>query len=412
MPLTYDLDTETPPSIFWIEGFQLGVAQIVVQLEYESGGELVTQQDTVWVTVAKVDATAYRPQNPYYRPAVPEDQEWRVGIRRNGDDDDGDGRDPADQKKVIIPDRDDGLVDGENDLIETYLTGGVGAAGSMAGTEVIITRSSSEIRLYSLSNKADGDWFVGGSNSFVLPSDGSYWTEYVGVGDASATLTITLRDTVHERDMLSDSLTFTPLNSVVIAIGGRLQAPTDPANAQSGIYDVGRSLIDDGYDAYFFPHSAVAIADGTGPAYDELVNAIQNRGVTDIAIAGYSWGAGGTYLLSYALNNNVTGTETDITKPFSLRLTGYIDGVKYDVIGDSPEKRRPFLTQFHVNQYTSNVYWDSWPYPPKQWGFRGDPPGDDDLDRANLGVDHVTIDDHADVKEFLRMRITQKLPTP
>jgi hypothetical protein len=71
------------------------------------------------------------------------------------------------------------LVQSDNDLIETYLTGGVSASSPMEGTEVIVTRSNNNIRVYSDINKADGDWFLGTSNSFQLPNDGRYWTENV-----------------------------------------------------------------------------------------------------------------------------------------------------------------------------------------------------------------------------------------
>ena len=68
--------------------------------------------------LALVDATVFRPQTesygePFRRRRVPEAWELEpgAGIRINGDDDDGDG----------VPDRDDPVVPGENDLIEIEL---------------------------------------------------------------------------------------------------------------------------------------------------------------------------------------------------------------------------------------------------------------------------------------------------
>ena len=139
-----------------------------------------------------------------------------------------------------------------------------------------------------------------------------------------------------------------------------------------------------------------------GLAYNQLVAAIEYRLVTNVAIMGYSWGGGATYNLSAALDDNVNGSGTDITKSFTLALTGYIDAVLDNGSGVG-ETRRPPLTTFHTAQYTSKLT-----YGVLRYGYPSD--GDDDIDREYRGVDHLTIDDDAVVQSLLVTRIEQKVP--
>ncbi len=146
---------------------------------------------------------------------------------------------------------------------------------------------------------------------------------------------------------------------------------------------------------------------GGGPAYDELVNSINNQLVEEVAIYGYSHGGGSTYDLSWLLNENVIGNEFDITETFTVTLTGYIDAITNTTMG--AENRRPPLTDFHVNQYQQNTGIGG--------GFLNSGPsnGDDDLDRSNLldvngnPIVHGTIDDNMTILDFLKMRILQRV---
>lgn len=140
--------------------------------------------------------------------------------------------------------------------------------------------------------------------------------------------------------------------------------------------------------------------DGSGAAYDEVVNAIQNRSVTEVAIMGYSHGGGSTYNLAWRLHqNSVAGSGVaDITKPFTVPLTGYIDAIDDGGPTITPETRRPLLTQFHSAQYQDNNI------------PSGEPSnGDDDENRTYLGVIHTDIDDHPIVHRQLRDRLRQKV---
>jgi hypothetical protein len=155
-----------------------------------------------------------------------------------------------------------------------------------------------------------------------------------------------------------------------------------------------------GRDVHMFDENEVAL-DGSGAPYDEVVSAIQERGVTDVAIMGYSHGGGSTYNLSWRLEQNtIAGSGiTDITNPFAVPFTGYIDAIKnFYILDDTPEDRRPRMSIFHCAQYQRNSH-----LPPFLVGTESD--GDIDIDQSALGVTHMTIDDHATVQGILRTHL-------
>ena len=63
------------------------------------------------------------------------------------------------------------------------------------------------------------------------------------------------------------------------------------------------TLYDKGYDVHMFAHNQIQ-STGRGAAYDEVVSAVLNRNVDNVAIFGYSWGGGATYELSQGLSTN------------------------------------------------------------------------------------------------------------
>lgn len=154
-----------------------------------------------------------------------------------------------------------------------------------------------------------------------------------------------------------------------------------------------------GYDVWMFNEDDVDWFDGEGDVYDEIVRAIQGRGVTQVAIMGYSHGGGATYQLAERLHRNTVPNDlTDITNPFTVPYTAYIDAVTSYTA--AAENRRPLLSAFHCNQYQTNL------------PLRGGPAnGDDDIDRTYLGVVHGTIDDNEAVIELVRLRFSQRVTT-
>ena len=118
-------------------------------------------------------------------------------------------------------------------------------------------------------------------------------------------------------------------------------------------------------------------ADGSGAVYDEIVNAIQNRSVTNLALYGFSHGAGSIYDLSERLEANRSSIGD-----FELLFTGYIDAIENDSDVDlDPEVRLPIGTQYHVNYYQSSIFWWIW----------GDSVPGADVDELVTGVSHISI---------------------
>jgi hypothetical protein len=143
-----------------------------------------------------------------------------------------------------------------------------------------------------------------------------------------------------------------------------------------------------GYDAHMYRESLVA--DGEGVVYEEVVSAIEERGVTEVAIFGYSQGGGATWVLADSLMRNAP----QINGTFTIPYTAYIDAVQHT--GPDPETRRPPGSNYHAN------YWQ--PHPTGVLGLHGAPtvPAADyplNVRTTPWGatLDHITIDDHVNV---------------
>ncbi|MCB7130258.1 MAG: hypothetical protein J3T61_12050, partial [Candidatus Brocadiales bacterium] len=145
---------------------------------------------------------------------------------------------------------------------------------------------------------------------------------------------------------------------------------------------------------------------GQGIVYDEVRNAVNNRGVTDVSIMGYSQGGGSTYNLSWWLNDRRQAGEIN---PYNLVFTAYVDGVDDD--GPHAETKLPVATQWHLNLYQD-----------------ADEPVFDDilfLDGTDVAgsnesynvevrwsmpwITHLTIDDDLRVKDYVKLRYRQNV---
>ena len=101
-----------------------------------------------------------------------------------------------------------------------------------------------------------------------------------------------------------------------------------------------------GYDVHMYDEDDVG-SSGAGPVYDEVVRAVQGRGIGVVAIFGYSHGGGSTHDLADRLNNNRGSIGT-----FSIDYTAYVDGIRNSSdIDISSETRLPPSTAYHVNYY-------------------------------------------------------------
>lgn len=287
---------------------------------------------------------AFRPQTesynePFRRRRVPDAVEFTpgVGIRINGDDDDGDS----------IPDRDDSFVPGENDLIEIELR----VRRSNVPLEYVLIRSDPALRVWSSQSKENA--ILDGNDEALLDFTGTRLRAWVECRSAvTAELRLEARS-VSRGDVLDeDTLRFFAFSSIVVALDGEFQTPTDPpAPINGGIAEMAIELYEAGYDVHMYDEDVVA-GDGLGAGYDEIVQAVQKRGVTTVAIYGFSHGAGSIYDLSNALDVNRASIGT-----FQIEFTAYIDGIENDSSADlDSEVRLPPTTAFHVNYYQRNFF--------------------------------------------------------
>ncbi len=383
----------------YLEGLAEGVT--IGKLELISPLGTVVAQDELRVTVVNPDLTAYRPKtedygSPFQRWEVPEEEELvpGVGIRRNGDDDDG----------SRVADRYEEGVLGENDLIEVEWAG-----AGLEGVKYRLIRSDTKIQVWAGENKTGPILTDNGSQTGELSpeSDREMWVEWTDKGDGFTDLSLVVVDERHDRvvDRASEeTLRFSPFNSLVIVFGGRSQQPADPVQhpGAEGMFQTAIDLYREGYDVRMYNEKTGADGDGNGLAYNEIRDAVNMRGVTHLAVLGYSHGGGSTYDLSQALFENSTGERSDIVRDFSLDFTAYVDAVKDSDRGADiqfvPEDRRPINTGYHLNQYQRTGFLH---------GTLSN--ADRELDRTPLGVDHLTIDDHPSVLEEMKREVRRQM---
>jgi hypothetical protein len=279
------------------------------------------------------DLMAFRPVTPfidYARYAVPEAVEADIalgaGIRINGDDDNRNGvPDRLDKSRSFLPD--DDLV--RVDIKSNATSNNVNWTGDLA--------------VWTSASKTSP---VGKGQS--VSSGQRIWVEYVGTAhsvgsNTSLTLTSSLGS-----DSSTDQIVFHTFKSNVIALGGAFQ---DPIFLQ-GTFAIALDLYQQGYDVHLYRDSAVN-KQGTGgdffqaPAYDEVKNSILNRGVTNIAMVGMSYGGGAVHDLAAAL-------DRDPGLKGHLQYTAYIDAIEHYSFLPKSEKRLPPGTKFHDNIYQKN----------------------------------------------------------
>ena len=233
----------------------------------------------------------------------------------------------------------------------------------------------------------------------------SIWVEWdtPGIGTAEATLDFRLLDDVSGNTVFTDRLVFHPFTSIVIALGGEGQTPSDPAADSHGTFQTAIELYREGYDVHMYDEDNVN-QDGSGAVYNEIVEAIQTRGVTDIAIFGYSHGGGSVQELSVLLHEDrpVIGT-------FRIAYTAYIDAVDgSNSPNPSQENERPAGTLYHLNIYQENGPFEL------GGGPLVDPePQDDEIDVTTTpwGVDlgHGDIDDNMTVRNLVKDRLRARI---
>ena len=286
--------------------------------------------------------TAYRPQHgtgyhPFARTAVPEAfEEHRFlgpGIRVNH----------ADERDLEV----------EDDLIELVVT------RPSADAAFALERSDTSLSVWKTRRKLPQTEVAFTNNRSTPLAFGeahliTLWVEWTGAAPAFPTLSL-----LPLESGVVDRIVFHAFTGLVVALGGENQEPDYPVDIGHGTYRVATTLYERGWDVLMRDEDEVE-SDGTGLVYDEVVNAIQNRDVRELAVFGYSHGGGSTYDLCERL------VDTTSLSPFSVGFTAYIDGIEnggsdlmdtvlktlFGVDSDTdPEMRRPPASDFHLNIY-------------------------------------------------------------
>lgn len=341
--------------------------------------------------VLKVDMTARRPctegpefGNLFKECVVPENKEVNpgAGIRVNGDTESA-----AD----------------ENDLIKVELK--VEPFPVPSGVTFILKCNNTKINVWDsrtmnnalLESETEAAITFSAANKTV-------WVEDPSGGDADLELVARSGGT----DICSDKVHFYPFTSIVIALGGETQNPSDPASTDHGMFQLATNLYQEGYDVHMYDEDDVDYS-GAGAVYNEVVNAVQHRDVKKVAIYGYSHGGGSTYVLSSVLSNNYTAIGSQFTIPY----TAYVDAVQDDGIWDPKrEQRRPMGSVFHANYYQEGHIADF------DYGLDGGPliPSmqpdagyEENVDQPDPTETHGSIDDEPTILHDIFMRITTKM---
>lgn len=329
------------------------------------------------------DLTAYRPRHgagyfPFARTAVAE----------------GDEENPATGPGIRINDPGDSDPSGEDDLIEMVVS------AQPVGAAFALVRSSNALSVWTTSNKTPGTQleftadvtgalpFTAGATTLTL------WVEWASTLHGTASLDIQLCS----GGAAEDTLVFHSFRGIVIALGGEGQVPSLPVDANNGTFVVGTVLYERGYDVHQYDEDVVS-SNGTGAAYNEVVNAIENRGVDLVSIFGYSHGGGSTYDLAERLDVDRTGIGT-----FDIIYTSYVDSVSNNSdIDVGQELRRPPSAGYHANHYQHGSLSDFWLDGGPVTNSNPPPTGlDVETTAWGSGSTHFQVDDFIQVRTYIQ----------
>lgn len=343
---------------------------------------------------ATANLTAYRPQHgaayaPFVRTAVS----------------DGDEENPLRGPGIRVNAPGDVDPSGEDDLIEVV------AQVNPAGARLALRRGNSALRVWTTRDRQPGTEipFIA-DKSGVLPiaagqTQFAFWVEWSLPEAGLAPLHI-------ESPVLNipkDTLLFHRFRSIVIALGGESQSPSDPPDPNHGTFVAAQALYRRGYDVHMYDEDGVS-ADGSGVVFTETASAIRDRGVGIVAIFGYSHGGGSTYDLAELL---------DVSRPalgvFEIQFTSYVDSVSNNSdIDTAQELRRPPSTAFHLNHYQHGSFFED-------LGLDGGPvvnaippPTGLDVETTPWGASstHFEVDDFVQVLDLLRQSLESAIPQP
>ena len=357
--------------------------------------ETATPTPTATPPPMTVGITAFRPQSetygsPFQRRAVPtgENVTPGVGVRVNRDDDNNNG----------IDDYLDTSVSGENDLVELTLQ--VNPFPAPAGYEYVLQRSNGDVKVWNSSTKGGAALLDANDEAVIAFGSASrtVWVERLDVGDTM--LTLLARPAGGGGTIVSSDVRLFAFTSVIIALGGENQSPSDPPDPNHGMFNIASTLYGMGYDVHMYDEDEVN-SSGLGAAYDEVIRAVSRRRIGIVSIYGYSHGGGSTHDLADRLNTDRASIGT-----FTMPYTAYVDAIRNSSdIDIRSETRLPPSTAYHVNYYQRNDLF-----------IRGDSVSGADVD-VNVtstpwgsGLDHGAIDDHPNVRDGVLQPLLARVP--
>lgn len=348
-----------------------------------SAFDLTTCYDTCTVVVLKVGMTAYRPTtelqaygHPFAKHEVPDNQEENpgAGIRVNGDTE---------------------LPANENDLIEVELKAEPYPTSS--GFTYVLKRSNSNIKVWDSQTMGTAILDSGTEATITFSAaTKTVWIENPNGGAADLEVIARLGAT----GICSDKIHFYPFSNVVVLFEGEFGVPSDPPG--SGISTLALSAYTNGYDVHVYDEPDIGETPNTeNAAFAEIDSAVEDRGVTAVAVIGYSHGGGSTYRISERMDADATA--------FNLVFTAYIDAITQPLLNITAEERRPVGSAFHVNYFQvaqwndSPMFLDGAPSTPAGAGF------EDNVDHPTVTESHTSIDDAQVVQDGIRTRLFQQV---
>jgi hypothetical protein len=332
------------------------------------------------VYIINVDLTAYRPYtegpgygNPFVQRAVPDDEEESpgAGIRINGDTDSA-----AD----------------ENDLIEVAFE--VNPFPIPSGLTYLLKRNSSSIKVWDSKDMSGSVLLDSAEEEITISSSPmSVWVENPSGGDADLELVARSGST----DFCSDKVRFYAFDSVIVILSGE---SSPPDHLSSGLFlTLSQHFYTNGYDVHYYNEDE-AMDDGwiaNDRPIVEINQAASVRGVSSVAVIGYSHG-GGT---AHDMAPYVTPT---------IDVMVYLDAVGQDFPYFAAEVDRPGGVDYLLNIYQQNMGTLS-DLGGDAMGAAADENINTDIPGSSFtfGLSHTQMDDDAKNLDYIYKEVTDRI---
>lgn len=269
------------------------------------------------------------------------------------------------------------------------------------GLKYLLKQDADRVSFWQSSQKGGTPLVVSATGQVVTTLFTMLWAEWRDTNHGTCGFTLAAIEERTGETIIEKAFDYRSFTSVTCAFVGEFQTAGNH-QISPGINDWVIEELLNGYDAHVwddgFDMASMSFGFygdcnkfGEGATFDEICNAINNRGVNTVALAGYSHGGGSVYNQTWRMffdggtsnNWNYWYPPQAINRPYSLVFTGYLDAVTDSNSANFfAEDRRPLGSQYHTNQY-QRLWFTT---------FRGTfSNGDEDHDRSYLGVGHSTF---------------------